>query len=547
MSTDLYTKIYNFLVNAEEKHITAGSVIYQGIEENPQISQIELRTIIERAVSFANNNNNRGSSRYTTLLEIFPEFEISYKTVCSLRDIGAVKTREEDTITPDKIRKNIIELKGKLKKNTTSLYQHLYSDINNITISELSWKDPLASQVISDDSRLVQQLPGHLRHTFMKPVRQMVPTALPLIVQRKCDEFVSTFIENRVFDLPQKLLHDGMWKETDIELSYTAKRILDTLSDSWNNPVFGSEFVESLNEGTYVTNVIVPAVRATLKDLPLGKSTFITSSERQSSASANRRGVGRSGKRPDVMFVMKHGGKYYELLYIECSRLFCTTKKEIDDGVKLWRECNDGLYWTRKSCKPDKDEFGIVGIQVAGNKLLLNVLIRDMSDIHHYYHLYETDIPVQQSNPSIVSEFVKSLLILRNIMIVNMTLLYNASLPRSARHIEDSTTIKSPLNRIIILEAENTKVKATLTITRSNARSKIDLLEQRIIILETEITNLKKENAEIPELRKKFAEVEAENAKVKAESLREVKTRERIEKTMLELDGCLYHKSLSMK
>ncbi|RHZ72310.1 hypothetical protein Glove_243g123 [Diversispora epigaea] len=80
--------------------------------------------------------------------------------------------------------------------------------------------------------------------------------------------------------------------------------------------------------------------------------------------------------------------------------------------------------------------------------------------------------------------------------------------------------------RIIILEAENTK---------------------RIIILETEITNLKKENAEIPELRKKFAEVEAENAKVKAESLREVKTRERIEKTMLELDGCLYRKSLSMK
>ncbi|RHZ86727.1 hypothetical protein Glove_46g15 [Diversispora epigaea] len=369
MSTDLYTKIYNFLVNAEEKHITAGSVIYQRIEENPQISQTELRIIIERAVSFANNNNGRGSSCYTTLLEIFPEI---CKRTFGLRDIGAVKTHEEDTITPDKIRKNIIELKGKLKKNTTPLYQHLYSGVNNITISELSWKDPLVSQVISDDSRLVQQLSGHLQRTFMKPVRQMVPTALPLKVQRKCDEFVSTFIENRVFDLSQKLL-----------------------SHSWNNPVFGSDFVESLNEGTYVTNVIVPAIRATLKDLPLGKSTVITSSERQSSASANRRGVGRIGKRPDVMFVMKYRGKYYELLYIECSRLFCTAKKEIDDRVKLWRECNDGLYWTRKSCKPDKDEFSIIGIQVAGNKLLLNVLIRDMNDIHRYYYLCKADIPVQ--------------------------------------------------------------------------------------------------------------------------------------------------------
>lgn len=62
--------------------------------------------------------------------------------------------------------------------------------------------------------------------------------------------------------------------------------------DSWNNPAFGTNFVESLNEGTYVTNVIVPAIRATLKNLPLGKTTFISSSERQSSASADRKGDG---------------------------------------------------------------------------------------------------------------------------------------------------------------------------------------------------------------------------------------------------------------
>ncbi|RHZ46152.1 hypothetical protein Glove_632g25 [Diversispora epigaea] len=97
--------------------------------------------------------------------------------------------------------------------------------------------------------------------------------------------------------------------------------------------------------------------------------------------------------------------------------------------------------------------------------------------------------------------------------------------------------------RIMILEAENAKVKATLTNARSNARSKIDLLEQRIIasrpqaILEAENTKVKAENAERG----------VEIAKLKAESLREVKTRERIEKTMLDLDGCLYRKSLSMK
>ncbi|CAG8732892.1 16554_t:CDS:1, partial [Funneliformis mosseae] len=50
-------------------------------------------------------------------------------------------------------------------------------------------------------------------------------------------------------------------------------------SDSWNNPAFEANFVKSLNEGTYVINVIVPAIRAILKNLPLGKSTFISSSE----------------------------------------------------------------------------------------------------------------------------------------------------------------------------------------------------------------------------------------------------------------------------
>ena len=77
MPTDLHTKIYNFLLNAEEENITAGSVIYQGIKNNPWISQNELKTIIERAVTFAKNQYERGSSRHTTLLEILPK--VRYK------------------------------------------------------------------------------------------------------------------------------------------------------------------------------------------------------------------------------------------------------------------------------------------------------------------------------------------------------------------------------------------------------------------------------------------------------------------------------------
>nr|CAG8523892.1 9084_t:CDS:2 [Entrophospora candida] len=170
-------------------------------------------------------------------------------------------------------------------------------------ISELTWEDPLASQVISGNSKLVHQLSGHLQYTFVKPPRLMVPPTLPLIVQNKCSDYVASFIEDRMIAPPRKLSHDGTWKESDSELTNVVERILDNQNDS---PAFGSDFVDSLNEGTYVTNVVVPVIWATLKDLPL---------------------------------------------------------------------VNDGMFWVRKSCKPDKDEFGIIGVQVAGRKIRLSVLI----------------------------------------------------------------------------------------------------------------------------------------------------------------------------
>ena len=66
------------------------------------------------------------------------------------------------------------------------------------------------------------------------------------------------------------------------------------------------------------------------------------------------------------MFEVEREGKRYELLYCECSRPFCTTQKKQNDSIKLWREANDGLYWTRKGVKPEKEQFSIIAIQIAG-------------------------------------------------------------------------------------------------------------------------------------------------------------------------------------
>jgi hypothetical protein len=133
------------------------------------------------------------------------------------------------------------------------------------------------------------------------------------------------------------------------------------------------------------------------------------------------------------MFIEKNK-ELFELMFVECSRIFCTKNKEENDEVKLWREMNDGMNYVHKFYRPEKDEFGILGIQVAGKMMHLNVLIKDINDVNRLYHLNSIEIPIQQTNnKEYISQFIKTLLLVRNILTVNISLLLNAPLLKSDR------------------------------------------------------------------------------------------------------------------
>jgi hypothetical protein len=80
-----------------------------------------------------------------------------------LRAIGVVKVNEEEPLSSAQIRSNINKLKSKLKKNTSTLYQHLFSAVNRVSTDELTWK----VQVIADESDIIKKLPKQLRENFM--------------------------------------------------------------------------------------------------------------------------------------------------------------------------------------------------------------------------------------------------------------------------------------------------------------------------------------------------------------------------------------------
>ncbi|PKK56832.1 hypothetical protein RhiirC2_799214 [Rhizophagus irregularis] len=410
MSNSLSGKIFNFLTTSPLEHITAFSVIFQAMEEEPLIKQDALRNIVNNAVNLATNTYSNNILAQNKLLMVsmqsmgdpfncnFPDstleivgkpwvsisrlvldstprmyggtltlilqvsevymwkaelltmcrprrdgnfFDVAYEGVRSLRDIEISKTIESP-ISREEIAKNMRELKSKLKGKSSQLAVEMCQLLEKVNIDNLTWQKPLASQVISDDSDLVQDLTLMARQSFMKLAQRMQAT-LPPTIQEKCKTFIKDFrIEN------------------------------------------------------------------------------IDEAERQ-----------------------KREEKLNELIFTESSRLICIDSKEENDKIKLWREMNDGMAYVHKGCRPDKDEFGILGIQVAGEMMHLSVLIKDINDVQRLYHLQSIIIPVQPTDAEILTHFVEALLVLRNVTIVNNSLLFHASRSKSNRLRRKSSTVSS--------------------------------------------------------------------------------------------------------
>ena len=203
------------------------------------------------------------------------------------------------------------------------------------------------------------------------------------------------------------------------------------------------------SEGTYVADIIIPLLRASLSGLPNG-SICLSTAERQSLASKARRNLGineeRMGKKPNVMGLLKQDEKIIELMYTESSRIICSKSKKVDDDIKLWRETLDGASFVSALCRPVGNQFGIVGIQVAGTTIYLNVLIKDLAGIPRYYHLDHAEIPLSP-NQSRLKSLIRLLLTLRNVIIVNKSLLMQALEQATSyppRNVNPSPTVSTP-------------------------------------------------------------------------------------------------------
>ncbi|RHZ47607.1 hypothetical protein Glove_575g27 [Diversispora epigaea] len=446
--TQLIAKIESFLLEAPLEAICSGSIFYLTMNGDEVDEYNTIRTLTERAVR-STSQKIENNKRRTKVVNILLEMESGYNTIISLKALKALNITQESTIdyTREEIEQNVRILKTKLGSLITNADENLYGalkkNINEeLNVSELTWRDPIASTVLSDDLEIIKNLNHRQRHTFTEP-RENMKCEVPRLISSRVDEFVENFDKIDNSNHIRNIVYDKLWKEDEFELLKTAERILGVLGDVWCNPAFSTRAMSNVqSEGTYITDVIMPLLRASLSDLPNGYICLSTA-ERQSLASKACRNGGtgkvKMGKKPDIMALEKCNGKLVEFLYVESSRIVCSSTKKADDEIKLWRELLDGSSYISSACRPICNQFGVVGIQVAGEKIYLNVLVNDASGIPRYFHLDHAEIPLTSEVGLRTKALIRLLLTLRNIIIVNKNLLKQA-MEQAVSHLPRNTS-----------------------------------------------------------------------------------------------------------
>ncbi|CAG8575266.1 1880_t:CDS:2, partial [Paraglomus brasilianum] len=438
-------RINTLLLEGPIDAICSATVVYLTMENGNIPPYDVVKDLAHRAVNSALTKID-DDERKAMISEVLQGMKNGYRNVVGLNAIRGLNMvyysamnaiaqnlhNEEPELdqTRDKIEENVDLLKEKLKhpilETDVLLYSALRKEVNDINLAGLSWTDHEANMVLSDKSTI--QPRENMRCTLSEQVAST------------CDNFIENFAQKDVSKDMKNVFHNRRWKESDSTLVQ--------VGEIWSNPAFATRTSRrEQSEGTYITDVIIPLLRASLVDLPIDHICLSTA-ERQSAASKARRkaevGSGRRGKSPDIMAIERWEEKVIELLYVESSRVVCTDKKANDDYVKLWRETLDGVNYVSSLMQ---NQFGIVGIQVAGEMIFLNVMMNDTCGIPRYFHLCEAEIPLTVSKSSGVKTLVHLLLTLRNILLVNKSLLMQAlkqAVSRPPRNVHPTSTVTSP-------------------------------------------------------------------------------------------------------
>src|SRR5262249_14892185 len=102
----------------------------------------------------------------------------------------------------------------------------LLKKISDINYKDLTWENPLASGIISDDNLSILNEKETYNY-FMKPANKMI-AKLSEPIKKQCCDFIKNYKEEQI-NLLDQYTHNNQWKENDRKLKKITTNILDVM------------------------------------------------------------------------------------------------------------------------------------------------------------------------------------------------------------------------------------------------------------------------------------------------------------------------------
>lgn len=161
--SNLKARVKKLFLTGDLDAICGASIVYLAMGSNNMRSYEDVKNLAEQVKNsvWATLDNNDRKMKVSEALE---EMEVGYKSVVGLNTMKALKmdTKICQDDSRDEIEENFEVLMSKLNNparvEDVSLYGSLRTTLNNIDTSEYTWRDPEASMVLTDESKIVQEL-----------------------------------------------------------------------------------------------------------------------------------------------------------------------------------------------------------------------------------------------------------------------------------------------------------------------------------------------------------------------------------------------------
>ncbi|PKK56835.1 hypothetical protein RhiirC2_799207, partial [Rhizophagus irregularis] len=198
----------------------------------------------------------------------------AFEDLCSLTGMKALVIDAESW--PKDANANLQLLKrdiGRAINNTSgyekTMWERIETELEEVDVESLGFDHPICSGVLDIRSEPFTEMLVSFCDIFKEPFQEYKLEHSSIILD-SCKEFIHN--EESKINLDEDL-HDvefGKWLDSSEKLQEITRRILESLYKVWKSPKYEAHIKKgkSINEGSYVCEVLAPLINIVMNDLP---------------------------------------------------------------------------------------------------------------------------------------------------------------------------------------------------------------------------------------------------------------------------------------